>query len=234
MTLSSIKLAMRCYEQGLLSKEAAEAVLHVRERILRDAMAEKTAGLFNDMKSFLVKTPPPVVEAPASFASNLKKGLGFGGGKPSSWGEATGNIGKMLLLGGALAAGGAAASGIMRHSKDKKIKGEIEESYKKMYDETPALNMMDKTKVDRHFGVLARYAPSLAADPTIAGTWVANTVRMGQVDADLVSKLSTTQSLIDRHHEGKSLFPPGHFAAGMTMANAALGRGGNSEKPSGG
>jgi len=199
MPLSSVELARRCHERGILSKEAMDDVLRVRSKLIKEALAEKAA----------------------SWAGGLGKTIKDGA---IGWRDAAGHIGKMVALGGALAVGGAGVSGLMRHSRDKSAMRDIESSYKQMFHETPGLDQMDKAKIVRHFGVLARYAPSIAADPTVAGAWVKSTIQMGHVDADLVGKLSTTQSIIDRHNEGRTLFQPGAFTAGINVAKAALGK----------
>jgi uncharacterized membrane protein YgcG len=103
-----------------------------------------------------------------------------------------------------------------------------------MFNETPALANLDPQKVTRHFDVLARYAPSLASDPTVAGAWVKGTVQMGHIDATAVERLGATQALIDRHHEGRALFQPGHFHTGVALARAAMGGGSSGGGSSGG
>jgi len=188
-----------CQTRGILSKEAADQVMLVRSKLIKEALAEKAAGWAGAVKDVAT------------------------GEAGAGWRAAAAHIGKMVALGGALAAAGAGVTGLIRHSRDKRVRREIESSYKQMFNETPGLDQMDKAKVVRHFGVLARYAPSIAADPTVAGAWVKSTVQMGHVDADVVNKLSATQAIIDRHHEGRALFQPGHFTTGMALAKAGLG-----------
>jgi hypothetical protein len=214
MALSSIELTARCHQRGLLSKEAMEDVLRVRNKLIKEAMAEKAANVFGDMGRATGRAAKSFVTGESS--------------KPLGWSGAGKNLMQMLALGGALAAGGAGVTGLIRHSRDKRVRKDIEHSYKQMFNETPALNTLDKEKVGRHFDVLARYAPSLAGDPTVAGAWVHGTVRMGHIDADLVNKLSTTQAIIDRHHEGRALFQPGHFMANVNLARQAMGAAGRS------
>lgn len=225
MTLSSIELATRCHQRGLLSKQAMDEVLVVRNKLIKEALAEKAASVFKSLASAGGKA--------RGFAHDLVSNLGFAGtaAKPTPWGHASGQIIKMLALGGALAGGGAAVQGLMRHSRDKAIKRDIEGSYQEMFNETPGLANMDKDKIRRHFGVLATYAPSLAADPTVAGAWVRGTVQMGHVDASMVERLGATQAMIDRHHEGRALFQPGHFTSGVNLARSAIGGGGDGGRP---
>lgn len=241
MPLSSIELARRCHAKGLLSKEAMDDVLRIRKRLFKEAMAEKAAGVFGSIG----EAGRSIARRAGSFFGDLKSGLGFASpsgpsskltaaGKiikdepkdPMSWGSYAGNLGKLVALGAGLQGAGMGISGLMRHSRDKEVKRDIENSYKEMFNETPALANLDPQKVTRHFDVLARYAPSLAADPTVAGAWVKGTVQMGHIDATAVERLGATQALIDRHHEGRSLFQPGHFHTGVSLARAAMGGGG--------
>ena len=252
MALSSIELASRCHQRGLLSKEAMDDVLRTRSRLIKEALAKEAGSLFKNLGervsgAFAHAGPHDPLGRSATPAgellSSVKKHLGFGGmsgptpviartgkdaGKvigrePLSWAGAGANIAKMLALGGALAAGSAGAHGLMRHSRDKKLRNEIENSYGQMFHETPGLDNLDKDKVRRNFGVLARYAPSIAAEPVVAGAWVKGTVQMGHIDADAVNKLSATQAIIDRHHEGRALFQPGQFTASVNLARQAMG-----------
>jgi hypothetical protein len=229
MGLSSLELAARCHQRGLLSKEAMDDVLRVRNKLFKEAMAKEAAKLF-PAGARVAGRAAKAAEKSGGFFDNLKRGFGFGNTtlpkSPADWGSAAGSIGRMLALGGALAAGTAGVHGIMRHSRDKQVRNEIENSYKQMFVETPGLENLEADKVRRNFGVLARYAPSIAAEPVVAGAWVKGTVQMGFIDADVVNKLSATQSIIDRHHEGRALFQPGAFTAGVNLARQATGGGG--------
>lgn len=270
MALSSLELTRRCVASGLLSKEAADEVLHIRQRLYKKAMAEKAAGVFGEIGRRLRGTASAAAHKSSGFIDDLKNQLGFAGmtgakqpvhaagaaeyvkklnpitgmmemelvpiggtvikdlpKKPKSWGELTGDLAKMLALGAGLQGTGMAVTGLMRHSRDKEMRRDIEKSYKDMFAETPSLANLDPKKVTRHFDVLARYAPSLAADPTVAGAWVKSTVQMGHIDTSSVERLGATQAMIDRHHEGKALFQPGHFPAAMNIARAAMGGGGS-------
>jgi hypothetical protein len=215
-------------------------VLRIRQRLYKKAMAEKAAGIFGEIGS----AGSRAVRKAGEFLGDLKHGLGFASpsgpsakvnaaGKvikdapkdPLSWGGYASNLAKLVALGAGLQGAGMAVTGIMRHSRDKEMRKNIESSYKQMFDETPGLSNMDPKKVTRHFDVLARYAPSLAADPTVAGAWVKGTVQMGHIDASQVERLGATQSLIDRHHEGQALFQPGHFQSSIQLARQAMGGG---------
>jgi hypothetical protein len=168
------------------------------------------------------------------FMASMKKSLGMGGlekaqkaGKDPvqglQWSQTIGNLVKLLGAGAALQGGAAGVQGILRHRKDKKIKGDIESSFGKMMTEHPKLQEMDRGKVSRNFSVLARYAPSLAADPLVAGSWVSSAVLTGHIDPSAIKQLSDTQTAIDRAHESRSLTQPGQFSKGISLAQGAMG-----------
>jgi hypothetical protein len=144
-----------------------------------------------------------------------------------TWPQVTGNLIRLLaggaVLGGGLTAGSSAVSGLVKHRKDKSLKSDIETAYPKMLEEYPKLQEMDRGKVSRHFGVLARYAPSLAADPMVAGSWVQSTTQMGYIDTDAIKRLADTQSAIDRAHEDRGLMDSGQFGKGVQLAQTAMG-----------
>ena len=223
--MNSLKLAARCHQHGLLSKEAFADVLRVREQLIKEAISRQAATRFFGRGR----------EGAADFMAKLKKGLGFGGmakatakGKiePLSWPEVTGNLVRLLaggaVIGGGLTAGSAAVSSLTKHRKDKSLQADIEKAYPKMLQEYPKLQEMDRGKVSRHFGVLARYAPSLAADPMVAGSWVQSTTQMGYIDTDAIKRLSDTQSAIDKASEGRPL-DTSHFGKGVALAQTAMG-----------
>ena len=219
--MDSVKLAARCYNKGLLGKEAFEDVPQIRERLIKQAIARKVTGVFVGRAS----------GKSGAFFGGMKKSL-LGGGQAKvgkectvrqlHWNDAVGNLVKLLAAGAALQGGASAYSGLTMRRKDKAMKGRIKESYGKMLKEYPDLGDLDKGKVSRHFGVLARYAPSLAADPLVAGSWVKSTAGMGYIDPDAIKRLSDTQSSIDKTHEGRSLIRPGEFGKSIQLAQSAM------------
>jgi hypothetical protein len=228
--MDSIKLAARCYNKGLISEDGFKDVLRVREHLIKQAIARSIASRWTGKARKAAKGS----DGPG-FISKLKESLLGGGsariGKDKGgkdvvsqmgWEHVVGNLVRHLGVGAALTGGAAGTLGLISHHKDKKLKKRIEESYGKMVKEYPKLQEMDSGKVSRHFGVLARYAPSLAADPLVAGSWVQSTAQMGYIDTDAIKRLSDTQTAIDRAHEGRSLIQPGQFGKGMALAATAM------------
>lgn len=74
--------------------------------------------------------------------------------------------------------------------------------YESMLEEWPALHV-DEEAGKRLFKVLARYAPSLASDPTAAGSWVSQQKELcserGEVTVDpsQIDRLTRIQQRID-------------------------------------
>lgn len=194
---------------GFAGMTGAKSPVHGDAHVLRKGVDEASAVFPDDFEQL---TGQVIKDAPK---------------QPKSWGAYAGDLGKLMALGAGIQGTGMAVTGLMRHSRDKGVKKDIENSYKEMFVEHPQLATLDPQKVTRHFDVLARYAPSLAADPTVAGAWVKGTVQMGHVDATAVERLGATQALIDRHHEGRALFKPEHFTSAMGVAQKAMGGGGD-------
>lgn len=213
MATSSLRLIAKCQQQGLLSKEAAAEVLEAREELIKEAMRKHAGNMFSALLRRSGRRAGPPLPPPPK--TGILDKLKTGGRTPGStrpdtpdtgWSDVIANLGKMMAVAG-LAAG--ATSGVghaIRHSKDKKLKAEVQKSYHQMFKEHPGLRDVEEHepgRVRRHFGVLARYAPSLAADPVIAGQWVQATATTGQINTGDVKNLAETQRRIDEAREGR-------------------------------
>jgi hypothetical protein len=229
MAKSSLQLIAECQKRGLLSKEAAASLLEQRERLIKEAM-KKQAGLF--FKSLRAAPSPDKAKVAKGFWEKLKIGgrtparMGKEGPEAvAGWSDVAANLGKMMALAGLTAGATAGIGGLMRHSKDKKLKSEIDSSYGKMFDEHPRLKEIEENdpgRVRRHFGVLARYAPSLAADPTVAGSWVASTAQLGQINTGDIKNLAETQRRIDEAREDHGVMRMAPMKAGEFAAKAMM------------
>lgn len=225
--MDSIKLAAACYNKGLLSKEATIEVLKTRDRLIKEAISLRMGSMFANKAA-------KGAEKGEGFLGRLKGSLGMGNvekagvgtknaPEPMEWSQTIGNLVKLLGAGAALQGGAMGVGAIIKHRKDKDLQGQIESSYDKMMDVQPALKGVDPGMVSRHFGVLARYAPSLAADPMVAGSWVRHSVSQNYIEPTAIRMLSDTQTSIDRAHEERSLLKPGQFAKGLGIAQTAMG-----------
>ena len=233
MAMSSLQLLVECQQQGLITKEAATEILAMREEVVKAARMDKAAGLISSMRNLGSKTKSGVGGFLESFKQSFKRphptvggGVTAGSaevvGQGAQWSDVAAKLTQMGLLGGMAYGGAAGVKALMGAPGARRERGEIEKSYKQMFQDHPKLNEFDRHKVQRHFGVLARYAPSMAADPVVAGTWVKDKMEMGHVAAADIKLLAETQSQINKVRESKDLFSPGAFRAGTDMAGKAM------------
>jgi hypothetical protein len=231
--MSSLQLLAECQLQGLLTKEAATEILELREAVVKRARMEKAAGLISSMRGAGSKVKGGLGE----FWGGFKRSFGHGrpttgGGRPviegkvtqpgTHWSDVAGNMAKYIMLGGLAVGGAAGAKALIQKPGQRRERKEIEKSYKQMFQDHPKLGEFDRHKVQRHFGVLARYAPSMAADPVVAGTWVKDKMEMGHIAAADIKLLAETQSQINKVKESKALFAPGAFRTGTDLAGKAM------------
>lgn len=220
---NSIRLLVECEKKGFLSKEAAVQVLEKREQIVRSALRKQASAFFVS----LFKAPSLEKDAGIGSAlfgarttgstgrgllSRFREGGATGPGTVQApWKDVGSNLAKMLALAGLTAGATAGIGSIMRHSRDQKMQAEIESSYGRMFDEYPKLKEVDERRpgaVQRNFGILAKFAPSLAAEPSVAGAWVHNASELGQVPVDSIKGLAETQRRIDEAAEGRHRMTP--------------------------
>lgn len=210
MTKSSLQLIAECQQRGLLSKEASSQLLEQREQMIKNAMKKAAAGMFGKL---LRRKQPLPVPAPPVGKGILGK-LKHGGRTPevpgkspvAGWSDVIANLGKMMALAGMTAGATAGVGGLINRSRGKKLRGEIDRSYLKMFKEHPQLKDLEEEKpgiARRHFGVLARYAPSLAADPVVAGQWVSSTATLGQLNIGDIKNLAEIQRQVDQSREDR-------------------------------
>jgi hypothetical protein len=240
MPKSSLQLIAACQRQGLISKEASADLLRQRDQIIKQAMKKHAGNFFKSLKALggaagkggreLPTAAPKGNSFLAKFRhagkTPLRESAEGVAQSPPGWGDVAANLGKMMALAGMTAGATAGIGGLLRNSKDKKLKREIDVSYKQMFKEHPRLKDLeedDPGRVRRHFGVLARYAPSLAADPTVAGSWVSATAQLGQVGASDIKNLAETQARIDDSRESRGPMAMAPLKAGEFAAKAMMG-----------
>lgn len=209
---------------GLFSKEAAFQVRAVRDRLIKQAI-RKEAGLVDSFLNKMRNAPPP-----KGFWEGLGDKMKSGGltsgtsgtASVAGWSDVSANLIKMLGLAG-LTAGATAGAGILqRHSRTKKENADIASSYKQMFVEYPRLAEHDPHKIEMHFGIIAKFAPSLAADPIVAGSIVNSSAAMDVIDAATIKVLAETQQRVDEARDGRSPDMAQHFDRGVTIATRAL------------
>lgn len=209
---TSAELLHACLANGLLSKQAADEVAAVRQRLIRQALQKEAMGFFGRFRGGAGEVAKKVVQPPLTFLEKLRTGgvtgvkeVAEGANRISpGWSDVGLNLAKMLALSAMTAGATAGVQGLMRHSRDKQVDNDIQSSYSQLYDMHPKLKEVEETKpglVARHFGVLARYAPTLAADPLVAGTWLTTSTSSQNIAPGEVKQLAEAQTRIDEMHE---------------------------------
>jgi hypothetical protein len=236
MAKGSLSLVKDLEARGLLTKEAAQAVVVKRERVIRDALYKEAGGFFNTLRGMGEKPKG------GGLLSSIASKFSHGGMSPApekggaGWGDVTSNIGKMLALAGLTAGASAGVTGILRHGRDKKLRQDMETSYKKIFEEEPRLQDYPPGRVERHFSILAQFAPSLAADPTVAAAFVNSSLGAGYIDPKTIEGLAAAQNKIDEMHERHSMSgaAPAHLDRGINIATRAMNPFGGGSQKSGG
>lgn len=238
MAPTSITMLRQLHATGTLTKEAAVRIAVRRERLLRTELEKvaddffgliKEGGFFSRAGEALSKGEEVAAHTQAGggfFGKFRNAGLtpGAAPGKTPMWSDLGANLAKMVGIAGLTAGATAGISGLVRHSNDKKLGAQVEQSFGQMLAQNEVLAdeyQKDKANVDRYFGILAKYAPSLAANPTVAGSFVKTHLDMGQVEPNTVKQLVETQNRIDEMTQGRSPFTD-HFDRGLTMATRAM------------
>lgn len=219
--MSSLRLTIECHQRGLLSKEAAEAVLEKREDLIKGAMRKQAAALIDSIQRLEDHTKE------AGFLSGRGQGGGFlskfksGGKSPGGgWSDVLSNLTKMTALAGLAAGATTGAGALIQHSRDRRLRGRIQESYKQMFEEEPDLkeHLDDPDRrrtLTRDFGILSEVAPSLAAIPSVAGLWLRSKQTQPRIEPSEIGNLADIQRKIDEMHET-------HRGAGPKLAPLAV------------
>ena len=106
-----------------------------------------------------------------------------------------------------------------------KVIGSVQESighgrrFSSMMQANPDLKDLDRVKVQRAFNTINRFAPSLASDPTVAGTFVKRTADYDMIDHKTIGELARAEKDLSGISRGPlametSLLGPAGRAAG--------------------
>lgn len=165
--MTSIAIIEQLHHQGKITKEAADKLLQTRHDLIKEALEDATMKLFR---------LDPAMNKEASFMDVLKERL-----LP------------VLGLAGLVAAGSAAVKTGINAVSDARTKNELKDSYSGIFQEYPELSK-DKANATKFFSMMAKYAPSIASNPIVAGTWVKQMMNMNVVDAKNIKELIETQN----------------------------------------
>jgi hypothetical protein len=97
-------------------------------------------------------------------------------------------------------------------------------------DKDSRVSEMDPEMVRTHFGVLARFAPSLAAEPVVARHFLERTMGTEVLDPAMIKMLAETQRRIDEMHEARAPLTQ-HLDRGLNLAQKAMNPHGGGAKP---
>ena len=199
MPLSSLDLIIACQQRGYLSKEASASVLRVRQQLIKKAMGKYAINVFKAFRSAPSTTASAVkTKGSGGLLSKFRSGSRTGAPDSAAWSDVTANLAKMMALAGMTAGATAGLGAFMSHRSQKKKDDAIAQSYKEIIKDVAELSAPDaKKNTQRNFGVLARYAPDLAAEPAVAGTIVHSMNLMGSIDIPFIKNLAETQGRID-------------------------------------
>jgi hypothetical protein len=183
--MNSVEITRYLYKKGYITKEAALRILKTRNDLVKEATQDLASEIFGFKKEAVGKWPwsaklPPVGAAPPAAPVG------------PSYGRAVRNILPLLGLAGLVAIGTTGAKVGLGALSDIKLKKEVQESYSKMFAEYPELREA-KPRATKFFNMMARFAPVLASNPIVAGTWVKGTMDRNLVDPHSIQQLIEAQ-----------------------------------------
>lgn len=225
--MDSLQLIGELEEKGVLTKQAGHRLRLQRTTLIRNELvkeAGKLGRLLGDAKELLFHGGTRAKERVVDMANHRLGPAAYRLGKAEreeggalGMGTAGLNIMKLMALAGMASAASAGINAGIRHGRDKRLNSEIESSYgqlgaenpdlaKRMSDADPAKAQAARDSARKHFEVLARFAPSLAANPTVAASILGETIMRGPggMDANRVKLMTDIQRSIDAIHKDRS------------------------------
>lgn len=183
------------YQKGYITKEAALRILKHRSELIKKATVDCTNEVFGfQKKGALNLFSFGKGETPKGKPSGAPKG----GGGPVKMLPSMKNILPLLGLAGLIAAGTTVAKVGLGAVGDIRTRSKIDESYQQMFVEFPEL-AENKQQATKYFNMMAKFAPILAANPIVAGTWV-----KGTMDANVVAP-QNIQQLMEAQNEWEEM-----------------------------
>jgi len=186
--MNSLELLRELYSSGTMSKEATVRVLQKRDAMIKTAMIELTGDFFGFDKSAswwggaaktVASAPKEPVEKAVSMMRSAK------------------NIAPLLGIAGLVALGTTASRVGLNALGNVHTRSSLKKSYGSMFKEFPELRE-DKGQASKYFSMMSQYAPALAVNPIVAGTWVRQMMNMNVVDPKNISDLIRAQESWER------------------------------------
>lgn len=230
--MDSLKMIGELEARGVLTKQAGHRLRLQRQTMIRNELvkeAGKLGRLLSDAKDAFVNKGHAFANkgmgaadrtlGPAMYRLSRER---TDAGGSLGMGHAGANILKLMALAGMATGASAGINAGINHSRDKKLNGEIENSYGQLLAENPDLAKRDPELVRKHFEVLSRYAPSLAANPTVAASMIGESSFKGGMGGQTVKMMTDIQSQIDRIHQGRSAFGDSPVLKHLPVAASAI------------
>ena len=175
--MNSLELTRHLYKRGYLSKEASIKIIRRRDELIKHAMEEFAKEAFSLPFGNAAK-------ATKELASPMKGTLMAA--------SSAKNIAPLLGLAGLVALGTTAAKVGLGTLADLRTKGDLKTSYANIFREYPELKE-ERGQVTKFFSMMSKYAPDLATNPIVAGTWVKQMMNQNVVDAKSIATLMDAQ-----------------------------------------
>ncbi|MHC4644897.1 MAG: hypothetical protein ACYTBJ_05315 [Planctomycetota bacterium] len=189
--MNSLELVRHLHDFGMIRKEAAVRVLRKRDKLIKAAMVDLTNEYFFEKQAILGfggETKKYTTHANKATLQAMR-------GAPKGGilaGASARNIAPLLGLAGLVALGTTAAKVGLGTLSDLKTKKQLGTSYKGLFKEYPEFKE-NKGQVTKYFQMMSKYAPSLATNPIIAGTWIKTVMNMNVVDPKNIHTLIEAQ-----------------------------------------
>lgn len=188
MTLT--KRAMSLYKQGHIRSEVIEEAVKMASMAKTRRKLDSCVKLANKRMDIFGNYSKSMVKMAAAPVKIVPKGLEL----------MERLIPATILTGGA--AGIAALSDLGRRYA---LSRKHDESFKQMMEENPDI-AHDPSMAKKHFDIMAKFAPDLAANPTIAGGHVRQVMEMGNViPADTVKNLAAAQKTYNESNRAEGI-----------------------------
>ena len=183
--MNSIEVTRYLYKKGYITKDAALRILKTRKDLIKEATEEMTNEIFGFKKEatwpFGGSTPPPGPPAPPTPKRT-----------PIDLKGSAKNILPLLGLAGLISLGTTGAKVGLGAVADSKMRDEVKDSYRRMFSEYPELKD-ERGSATKFFNMMARFAPVLASNPIVAGTWVKSTMDRNVVGPTEIKQLIEAQ-----------------------------------------
>lgn len=197
---------------GLISDEFVEKLagdlahlIEARESLTKQAFAEELAQAFGAAKN--------MAQSMGFFKSNPTLGQRILGGLTSM---SENPLGQHLLIGGALG-GAQMVKNVLTKAMDNMT---MNASYSQMLQQFPELQKADPALVHRTFLTIQQYAPSVAKNPTVSGTFVKGILQY----PDAAITPEHVNSLVNVERQMQGLQQPGLLGEMATGAARGLGQ----------